>query len=160
MSNPLAATSEATSRPLGSEVKLERLGRRERRKKEKRREKKRKVDRREGGRGEEQAFWNKPYHIIALFLWLCKIPFQVLKPLFLLHVGMEGVWLQVEHLQQGPDMMQTADAVDKDQSTSWVSQQKVVQINVLGGGGRGKGRWKEGGKEEEERSKREGGKWL
>jgi len=28
MSNPLAATSEATSRPLGSEVKLERLGRR------------------------------------------------------------------------------------------------------------------------------------
>lgn len=155
MSNPLAATSEATSRPLGSEVKLERLGRRERRKKEKRREKKRKVDRREGGRGEEQAFWN-----IALFLWLCKIPFQVFKPLFLLHVGMEGVWPQVEHLQQGPDMMQTADAVDKDQSTSWVSQQKVVQINVLGGGGRGKGRWKEGGKEEEERSKREGGKWL
>ena len=52
---------------------------------------------------------------------------------------MEGVWLQVEHLQQGPDMMQTADAVDKDQSTSWVSQQKVVQINVLGGGRDGEG---------------------
>ena len=113
-----------------------------------------------GGEKSKSGCLDKSYHIIVLLLWLCKIPFQVFKPLFLLHVGMEGVWLQVEHLQQGPDMMQTADAVDKDQSTSWVSQQKVVQINVLGGGGRGKGRWKEGGKEEEERSKREGGKWL
>ena len=35
-----------------------------------------------------------------------------------------------------------------------MSQQKVVQINVLGGGGREKGRWKEGGKEEEERRRK------
>ena len=60
------------------------------------------------------VIWNKLCHIIALLLWLCKIPFQVLKPLFLLHVGMEGVWLEVEHLQQGPHMMQTADTVDKN----------------------------------------------
>lgn len=60
MSNPLAATSEATSRPLGSEVKLERLERRGRRRKverkkiqeeERREKKKRKVGRKEGKRG-------------------------------------------------------------------------------------------------------------
>ena len=84
MSNPLAATSEATSRPLESEVKLERLGRRGRRKKVKRkkiqeeeRREKRKVGRKERG-GERRAravVWNKSYHIIVLLLWLCKIPF-------------------------------------------------------------------------------------
>lgn len=68
---------------------------------------------------------------------------------------MEGVWLQVEHLQQGPDMMQTADAVDKDQSTSWVSQQKVVQINVLGGGREGEGGRNKIGR----RRERKGAKW-
>lgn len=80
MSNPLAATSEATSRPLGSEVKLERLERRrkvERKKiqEEERREKKRKG--RKEGEGERRAgavVRNKSYHIVLL-LWLCKIPF-------------------------------------------------------------------------------------
>lgn len=66
MSNPLAATSEATSRPLGSEVKLERLERRGRKRKverkkiqeEQRREKKKRgkwVGRKERGGGGEKS---------------------------------------------------------------------------------------------------------
>ena len=108
MSNPLAATSEATSRPLGSEVKLERVGRGEG-----------KGDERGGGyikwvgKSEEWSF-GISFATSLHYSCLCKIPFQVLKPLFLLHASMEGVWLEVEHLQQGPHMMQTADTVDKN----------------------------------------------
>ena len=71
-------------------------------------------------------------HFLQCLFEIIKVPFQIFQPLFLLHMCMKGIGLEAEHFQQGPDVLQLADTVHKDQCTTRVGQQEVVEADILG----------------------------
>lgn len=70
-------------------------------------------------------------HFLQCLFEIIKVPFQIFQPLFLLHMCMKGVGLEAEHFQQGPDVLQLANTVHKDQRTTGVGQQEVVEADIL-----------------------------
>ena len=58
-------------------------------------------------------------------------PVEILESLPLLHAGMQWKWVEFEELQQRAQLLEGANGIDEDESSTGKEEQKIVEVGIL-----------------------------